>query len=227
MSPSARAAAQEEPPPEPTATAEATATETTTGPSAPLVIVPAGCVAPPAAQALFIATLVDSVPNTARFRVDQLRAGSLDGFVVAGQVDVDYDDETRFLDRDETYLVGAAVDPDTGRLFSKVREPAPLFGGNDVVGIHDTDVECPEVDDPIRTVFPDGSSVETGVFSPLTKSTARLARAIALPAAVAFAIVFALAALKTAIVGIGHGYGALARRALGEPVAGRRRHSSR
>ncbi len=215
--PASRAGAQDDEPP--------------TEPNAPLVIVPAGCVAPAPARAVFVGTLVDSVPNTARFSVDQVRAGSLDGFAVGGQVDVDYDDETRFLDIGETYLVGVGIDPVTDRLSSKVREPAPLFGGNDVIGVDDTDVLCPEIGDPIRTVFPDGSSVETGVFSPLAENRSEVVRALALPAVVAFAILLGLAALKAAIAGIGRGYGVLARRALGVPSparpgrVGQRRHT--
>ena len=66
-------------------------------------------------------------------------------------VDVRYGEETRFLDVGSTYVVGVARSAEDGLLVSTVREPAPLFGGDAVVGLDDTDVDCPQLPDPVLT----------------------------------------------------------------------------
>jgi hypothetical protein len=176
------------------------------------VSVPPGCPAPTPAAAVFVGRLESTDSRTGRFSVEQVRAGSLGSYQIGVLVDVDYDDETRFLEPGTRYLVGVAVDPVTGRLVSKVREPAPRFGGNQVVALDPSTSECPVVEDPVRTLDVDGSSVESGVLTPLFEDPMRLLRAVLLPAAWALALLVALAALRWTLVGLVRGVGAVTRR---------------
>ena len=48
----------------------------------------------------------------------------------------------------EQYLVGASVDPPAGVLASTIRQPEPLFGGDDVIAAAERDVTCPAIVDP-------------------------------------------------------------------------------
>lgn len=187
----------------------------TTSTAPPPSTLPPGCVLPTPAAAVFVGRVEAKDVRTARFAVAQVRAGTLGGFQVAGMVDVDYGDDVRFLEPGQPYLVGVSFDGGTGRLVSKVREPAPLFGGNQVVGIDDADAACPEVEDPVQTLHLDGTTIDTGVLSPLFEQRRDLVAAIALPALWAFAVLVGLAALKGVIVGIGTGAARLWR---GEPL---------
>jgi len=164
--------------------------------SSPLVVVPAGCFAPPAPIAVFVGTLAASDATTGRFAVQQIRAGSLDGYAVDTIVDVRYDDDIRFLHAGEQYLVGVLPDPVTGVLRSKVRTPAPLFGGDAVIGLNDTDVSCPRVEDGVRTLLANGRDVDTGVLAPLKTAKKSVAKAILKPMAIAFGILVLLASIK-------------------------------
>jgi hypothetical protein len=187
----------------------------------PLVVVPPECGAPKGATAVFEGTVVDAVATTARFDLGRVLAGSLEGRVVNHRVDVRYDDETRFLHIGTTYLIGARVDPATGLLVSSVREPAPLFGGDAVVGRNDSNVVCPDVSDPARTLMLDGTSVETGVITPLKGSGRDLLRAVLVPVGVACAIMFALVLAKHLLFAVGRSLRDLAS---GDSVERTRRH---
>ena len=167
--------------------------------SAPLVVVPTGCTAPPAPVAVFVGTLADSDATTARFAVQQIRAGSLDGYAVDTIVDVRYDDDIRFLRQGQQYLVGAIPDPITSVLHSKVRLPAPLFGGDAVIGVNDSDVSCPRVEDGVKTLLVDGREVDTGVLTPLKHAKKSVLKAILKPLAVAFIVLVVLASMKLLI----------------------------
>ncbi len=178
----------------------------------PLVVVPSGCVAPAPARAVFRGTilLVDDPnrPTTFRFRVDSVLAGSLDGFEVGRLVDVRYGQAARFLivggeSTGRQYIVGAAADPDTGLLSSTVREAAPLFGGDAVIGANDSDIDCPRVEDPVRTLLPDGSAVDTGVLTPLKGHASSLMLAVIEPLVVAFGVLLALVLFKHLLFVVG------------------------
>jgi hypothetical protein len=169
----------------------------------PLVVVPAECPSPKEATAVFEGTVVDAVATTARFELGRVLAGTLEGHVVNHRVDVRYDDETGFLRIGTTYLVGARVDPATGLLMSSVREPAPLFGGDAVVGRNDSNVVCPDVPDPARTLMIDGTSVDTGVITPLKGSGRDLLRAVLVPLGIACGIVLALVLAKHLVFAVG------------------------
>lgn len=161
-----------------------------------LIEVPAGCDLPERADVAFVGTVVDSDYRTVRYRIDQLRAGSAAPWAIDGLIDVRYGLDAQYLDQGEQYLVGAAVDPSIGVLASSVRPAEPLFGGNDVIGLEDTAVECPVVDDAVRTLHLDGTSVDSGVFSPLVDARRTVFATIAIPTLVAFAVLIGLVVLR-------------------------------
>lgn len=178
------------PPPPPTDSSD----ETTSG----LIPVPPGCPRPDPAAVAFVGTMIgkDDVTQVVRFRIDQIRAGSAAPWAIDGLIDIRYGDDYRFLDEGEQYLVGAGSDPVYAVLSSRVRPAEPTFGGNDVVGVDDLAVECPELDDPVRTVNLDGTSVDSGVLSLLAEDRRLLLATIAVPAAIVFASLLALVVLK-------------------------------
>lgn len=171
--------------------------------STPNTTIPAGCDLPTPVQATFVGSLTATDRRTGRFEVRQLRGGSLDGFSVNGLVDVDYGDDIRFLDVLEEYIVAVGVDDETGRLMSKVRDPEPLFGGNQVIGIDERPLNCPEIEDGVRTVTMNGTSVESGVLAPLSADRSGLLRALTLPALWVFGGLVALAIWAGAVRGLG------------------------
>jgi hypothetical protein len=168
--------------------------------STPLVVVPTGCLTPPPPPvAVFIGTLAAADATTARFAVQQVRTGSLDGYAVNTIVDVRYDDDIRFLHSGQQYLVGVIPDPLRRVLTSKVRVPAPLFGGDAVIGVNDTDVRCPRVEDGVKTLLADGRDVDTGVLAPLATAKKSLLKAIVKPLGIAMLVLVALASMKLLI----------------------------
>ena len=171
--------------------------------SARLIPVPSGCAAPDVEQVVFIGTLLISDAVTGRYQVDQVLSGSVDGFSVQGMIDVRYGDEVRFLDDGQRYVVGAGIDPETRVLASTVRAPAPLFAGNEIAGVDDADVPCPSIEPPVRTLLLDGTSVETGVLTPLQNAERQLLRAVLAPVGVAFAVLLGLVVLKHLVFALG------------------------
>ncbi len=171
----------------------------------PLVVVPTGCAVPAPATAVFVAQLAytDVPPTTARFRLERVLAGSLDGFVSGRLVDVHYGDETHFLTVGSHYIIGVAVSASTGVLVSTVREAAPLFGGDAVIGANDSDVDCPRVEDPVRTLEAGGGPVDTGVLRPLKGQGTSLLSAVLRPLGVAFAILLLLVLVKHTLFAVG------------------------
>jgi hypothetical protein len=187
-----------------------------------LIPVPAGCAAPPVEQVVFVGTMVTGDAVTARFAIDSIRSGTADGFGLDGLIDVRYGDEVRFLDVDTTYVVGASVDPVSGVLASTVRSPAPLFGGNEIAGVNDSAVDCPQLSDPTRTLLADGTGVESGVLTPLRNAKRDILIALLQPLGVAFLILVGLVAVKLLIFAMGRSL-----RDLGaaEAMPRRRRHN--
>jgi hypothetical protein len=183
----------------------------TTAATLPLVPVPSACTAPPRPDLVFVGTLVERDFRTGRFEIEQMRAGSADPFAVGGLIDVRYGLDVEYLDIGTEYLVSARRDPVIGLLASKIRAPAPLLGGDDVVGVAESDVECPRFEDPIRTFLPDGSTIDSAVLAPLSENKSRLVSAFLIPIGVAFGIVFVLAALRWGIGGLLRGVASLVR----------------
>lgn len=166
---------------------------------APNTTVPAGCPIPMPVRATFVGSVVATDPATARFRVEQVRGGSVEGFAVGGLIDVAYGPDVRFLEDGRSYIVAVGFDESDGRLVSKVRDPEPLFGGNMVIGIGEQNLDCPEIEDAVRTLTLEGRSVESGVLAPLGDDTRGVVRALLLPAAWVLGTLFALALLATAV----------------------------
>ncbi|MFN8022914.1 MAG: hypothetical protein U0Q03_15410 [Acidimicrobiales bacterium] len=171
--------------------------------SARLVPVPSGCQAPAVEQTVFIGKLLIADAVTGRYQVEQVLSGSVEGFSVQEMIDVRYGDEVRFLHVGQRYIVGAGIDPAFGVLASTVRAPAPLFGGNEVAGVDDGDVDCPSIGTPIRTVLLDGTSVETGVLTPLKDAEKKILRAVLVPVGVAFLVLFGLVVVKHLLFALG------------------------
>lgn len=188
------------------------------GSTVPATTIPAECVLPTPVQATFIGTVVESDRRTARFQIVQMRGGSLEGFSSGGLVDVDYAEDVRFLEFGQSYIVAAGVNSANGRLFSKIREPEPLLGSSQVIGLN-SGVNCPEVEDAVRTLDMDGRSVESGVLAPLREAGGSLIRSIVLPLAWVLGILVVLATVRN----LGSAFlSASYRYWNGEPVVGRR-----
>ena len=132
--------------------------------------IPAGCPTPMSPQMVFIGELVQVGDSTVTFRVIQIRAGIPAGYVTDDLVEVRYGQDAKFLEVGRRYFVGAASDTYSPILISKVREDAPLFGGDAVIGVADAGT-CPRLEDPVRTLNEDGSTIDTAVLSPLRGST--------------------------------------------------------
>ena len=166
--------------------------------SGSLIPVPVGCPVPDPAVVVFTGTMIgkDDVTQVVRFSIDQLRAGSTDPWAVNGLIDVRYGPDYRFLTKDEQYLIGVGLDPVYGVLASTVRQPEPMFGGNDVVGVDDIAVDCPRLDDPVRTLLVDGTSVDSGVLSLMTDDRRLLLATLAVPTAIVFAVLLGLVVLR-------------------------------
>jgi hypothetical protein len=131
-----------------------------------------------------------------RFQIDEVRAGNAAPFAVDGVIDVRYGPDSKYLEIDEQYLVSAAVDPDLGQLASKVSPATPLFGGNDVIGVEDSAVDCPTLDDPVQTLHVDGTPVESGVVTPMFQDTKVLLATLGVPLVIVFAVLIGLVILR-------------------------------
>jgi len=161
-----------------------------TVPSATTTI-PVGCAPPPVSQAVFIGKVEVLDATQAVFELVRLRSGSLAGYstetpnnlgTVVTEVGIYYGRDVKFLEIGATYLVGTALDPTTGRIFSRVTEAAPMFGGNQVADINNSGVVCTTYPDVARTLNPDGSTIESGVLSGLRGESRRIVFAIVVPA---------------------------------------------
>jgi len=171
-------------------TSPAVAAPVSTVPSATTTI-PVGCAPPPVSQAVFIGKVKVLDATQAVFELVRLRSGSLAGYstetpnslgTVVTEVGIYYGRDVKFLEVGATYLVGTALDSTTGRIFSRVTEAAPMFGGNQVADINNSGVVCPTYPDVARTLNTDGSTIESGVLSGLRGESRRILFAIVVPA---------------------------------------------
>jgi len=164
--------------------------------------IPEGCPSPTPAQVAFLGRLAARDDLTATYELVQVRAGDLGDFSDGATVTVRYPNrEVEFLDLGETYLVGAKSAPYAESLESKVRAPSPLFGGDAVVGVDESEAPCPEVEDPVMTILPDGGRIDTGVLATLRGETGQVALAVLVPAGLAFALLAGLVLLKRLVAG--------------------------
>ena len=163
--------------------------------ASPVTTIPEGCIVPTPVRATFVGVVTESDRRTARFSIEQMRGGSLEGYTSRNLVDIDYAEDVRFLEVGEMYIVAAGVDQSSGRLYSKVRDPEPLLGTSQVIGLN-TGGTCPEIEDAVRTLTMQGRAVDSGVLTPLREARSRLGRAIILPFAWVLGTLIALATLK-------------------------------
>lgn len=190
--------------PPPTVAPSTTVAAAVVGRSWP-VDVPAGCAEPALPDVVFVGTVQEMDARTARYRIDQLRAGTVDQLSYQGLIDIRYGIDTKYLEPGRQYLVGAAVDAEAGALVSRVTGAAPLFGGDEVIGQSETDATCPTLDDPVRTLLTNGLPIDSGLLRPLEEEQGKVLRSIVVPVVVAIAIVFGLAALRWVLYGMGWG----------------------
>lgn len=171
----------------------------------PLVPVPTGCTAPAQPYIVFVGEVVDRDVRTIRYRIESIRDGRSDPFAGGDRIDIRYGLDAQYLDDGEDYLVSAVVDPDLGVLVSRVTDPIEHFGGDEVIGVSESDVDCPDFDDPMRTLHLDGTRVEGGVLEPFFDARVRILGAILIPAALALGAVFVLASLRLSVAGVYRG----------------------
>lgn len=146
---------------------------------------------------------IDDPPTTVQFRVLSMLAGSLEGHAPVNRVLIVYGQEASFLKIGVEYVVGVRLDSDSNRLVSKVLRPAPLFGGDAVIGLDDASLACPRIEDPISTLLSDGSSVDSGVLTPLQDSGQELVVAVSQPLMIALAVLIALVMVKNLFFAMG------------------------
>lgn len=171
----------------------------------PLVPVPIGCTAPTQPHIVFVGRVVDRDRRTIRYEIESIRFGRPDPFAGGDRIDVRYGLDAQYLDDGEEYLVSAVVDPDLGVLVSRVTDPIEHFGGDEVIGVSESDVNCPDYEDPMRTLHLDGSAIEGGVLEPFLDARIRILGALVVPAAVALGAIFLLASLRLSVTGVYHG----------------------
>ena len=182
------------------------------------VDIPTGCDAPPLPEVVFVGTVMATDFQTGRFRIDQLRAGSVEGLSYEGVIDIRYGIDAKYLEVGRQYLVAASIDPATNVLTSRITEPAPLFGGDEVIGQSEVDVECPVLDDPVRTLRTNGLPVDSGLLRPLSDARGDVLRSIAIPLGLALAIVFGVVLVRWILTGLGWGVGTLFQRGRETPA---------
>ena len=203
------AVAQEEPPPDSVpedSQGDVTGGAATEGPPAtlPLIPVPTGCSAPQLPHIVFVGEVVNRDYRTIRFEIEQIRSGRSDPFALGDRIDVRYGLDTQYLDNGESYLVAAVVDPDLGLLVSRVSDPIENFGGDEVIGVSETDVDCPEFEDPMRTLHLDGTPIDASVIQPFLDARVRIFSALVLPFALAMGAIFVLAMFRLSVSGLYH-----------------------
>ena len=171
-----------------TSTSSTTTSTTTTVPTA-VTTVPEGCPFAPVAQAVFVGTITALDPVAAVFTVTQVRAGTLDGYINANSVEVRYGRDVKYLEKNQTYIVGVALDSVTSKLSSTIRDSNELFGGAEVVG---SNVRCPKFEAAARTLHSDGTSIDSGLFVTIFDQPLRLLAALVLPTLLVFLALLAL-----------------------------------
>lgn len=177
----------------------------------PLIEVPPGCPIAPLPDVVFVGTVVDTDFRTGRYHVDQVRAGDMSQFISGEHVDVRYGIDTKYLREGDQYLIGASYDPNIQTLRSRVRPEAPTFGGDEIIGATERDLQCPDVVDSMRTMHTDGTSIESGIASPFFNDREGLLRSLLVPVAIVSGAIFALAAIRWILTGFGRGVESIAR----------------
>ena len=184
-------------------------------PSEPLVQTPNGCLGPPIASAVFVGRVVAKDTRVARYQIEAVRAGTVDGYALGDLIDVRYGNEVQYLRVGDQYLVGAAPQGPDRVLTSKVRPAEPLFGGNAVIGLTEKASDCPIIEDPVRTLQTDGTEIDAGMFQALSADKQGIVLSFVKPVIAVFAIVLGLVLIRWLFTAI---FAAVRHAADGEPV---------
>lgn len=168
-----------------------------------LIEYPEGCPVGVLPDVVFVGTVQAHDFRTARYRVDQVRAGDMSQFAVGELVDVRYGVDTKYLADGDQYLIGAQYDADAGLLTSKVQPAPQKFGGDEVIGASESDRDCPTPADAVMTVHTNGTTVESGLLSPLLDDRQGLLRSLLVPMALVIGGLFALVAFRWLLTGFG------------------------
>lgn len=173
---------------------------------APTTTMPAGCTAPAPVAIEFVGKVVAGDATVARFQVTEVRQGTAPG----PTIDVDYaaTDDRRFVADGKTYLVAAAVDPESSRLVSKVRVPR-------------TEAKACAKYDLVFTNNADGSHIDSSVLGGLQGKWGDIAAAFLIPAGIIFAVLLGLVIVKHTFLLTGRGvrYARARRRSRPSPPA--------
>jgi hypothetical protein len=151
---------------------------------------------------VFVGEVVDRDVRTIRYRIESIRSGRADPFAGGDRIDVRYGLDAQYLVDGETYLVSAAVDPDLGVLASRVTEPIEHFGGDEIIGVSESDVDCPDYEDPVRTLHLDGTPIDAGVLEPFFDAKMRILAAVLVPAGLILGAIFLLASFRLSVSGL-------------------------
>jgi len=166
-----------------TATTEAASTTTT---------VPEHCDLVPATAVVFIGRLTTKVDTKVHMAVLQVKQGD-----APSEVDLEFQDDARFLKPGTLYLVTAASDPETKLFVSKVKAP------------RGSDLRC-VAKDPIYTRLADGQPVPTGIFSGMKGKWRQVPLAFVKPLAAVLGALIVVVSLKHLVL---MGYRLVRRRA--------------
>jgi hypothetical protein len=162
------------------------APDTTTTPA---TTIPAGCTPPMPVALEFVGRVTAGDAAIARFAVLQVRRGQ-----AGAVVDVDYsgNDDRRYIKEGHTYLVVAAMDPESSHFVSKVRR------------LRQEPKACGKYD-PIFTNNADGSSIDSSILAGLHGRWRDVAGAFLLPTAIIFAVLIGLVIVKHTFLLTGRG----------------------
>ena len=169
-------------------------TETVT--SLPLVEVPVGCEPWQLADVVFVGTVAARDAKTVRFADIMIRSGDASLVTEVGTIDIRFGYDAQYVNEGETYLVGAYQHPDLGILSSKLTESPVDFAGDEIVGVSENDVVCPDPEDPIMTLNVDGTSVDFSIIDPMLSERSNIAAALLVPFTIVMGVIFLLAMLR-------------------------------
>ncbi len=143
---------------------------------------PLNCTEIPPPYVVFVGRITAYQVPTFRFNVDRVVSGTWAGPLI----DVDFVDDAGFMRIGPTYLVAAQVDPDTGKLYSKLRTSFRTQPGPGT---------CPG-DDPIITRLADGTPVNTGLLSGMSGRWNKVLLAFLVPSVAVMAAFVLIVSLK-------------------------------
>lgn len=167
----------------------------------PLVEVPQGCAPWAVTDIVFTGVVTATDARTARFADLSIRWGELPGIDESGTVDIRYGIDVQYLTEGERYLVGASLHPDLGIPVSRITPEVVDFAGDEIVGVSEDDVVCPDEEDPVVTLLVDGSPVPTPLVGAFLDARPRLAASVIIPALVVAAVIFLVAMLRVSTEG--------------------------